>query len=161
MILYISMIILGFVMMEFVAWSNHKYIMHSFLWRWHKDHHTRDREKVTLKELGKTEANRFEKNDLFFVLYAFPAILLMITGLSFNKLTLVFFSIGITLYGAVYFLIHDVVIHRRLPLPCLQNSSNKYLQAVIKAHLAHHRPKSRRDFYNYGLLIFPSKYFND
>lgn len=36
MILNILLLILGFVLMEFVAWLTHKYVMHGFLWRWHK-----------------------------------------------------------------------------------------------------------------------------
>ena len=44
MVLNILMLLIGFSMMEFVAWSNHKYVMHGFLWRWHKDHHVRDRQ---------------------------------------------------------------------------------------------------------------------
>jgi len=31
----------------------------------------------------------------------------------------------------------------------------KYVQAIIKAHLAHHRPRDVNDFRNFGLLIFP------
>ena len=28
-----------FWMMEVVAWSSHKYIMHGWGWGWHRDHH--------------------------------------------------------------------------------------------------------------------------
>ena len=35
-----------FLIMEFVAWAVHKYIMHGFLWSLHKDHHVVDKEKV-------------------------------------------------------------------------------------------------------------------
>ena len=34
-----------FLIMEFVAWAVHKYIMHGFLWSLHKDHHVVDKEK--------------------------------------------------------------------------------------------------------------------
>ncbi len=161
MILNLSMLIIGFAVMEFVAWSNHKYVMHGFLWRWHKDHHTRDRDRVLQQDLKKTEGNRFEKNDYFFIVYALPAIVLMIVGFTLKIYPLVFLSIGITLYGATYFLIHDIAIHERVNFPALQQSKNKYLRAIIRAHVAHHRPKNKKDFHNYGLLIFPSKYFND
>lgn len=153
--------IIGFVFMEFVAWSNHKYIMHGFLWKWHKDHHTRDRDRILLKDLEKTEQNKLEKNDYFFVIYAFPAIVLMIIGFALQIYPLVFLSIGITLYGMTYFLFHDIAIHQRIKFPYLQNSRNKYLRAIIKAHVAHHRPKNKKDFDNFGLLIFSSKYFKD
>ena len=161
MILNIFMLITGFAVMEFVAWSNHKYVMHGFLWRWHKDHHVRDRQKVTQSDLAKTEGNRFEKNDLFFIVYATPAIVLMIVGITLQIMPVLFLSIGITLYGMTYFLIHDVAIHQRLNIPWLLNSKNHYLQAIIRAHIAHHRPKKKTDFYNYGLLLFPKKFLNE
>ena len=39
---WILILILTFLFMEFVAWFSHKYIMHGFLWSWHKDHHKKD-----------------------------------------------------------------------------------------------------------------------
>ena len=34
------LIVLGtFIFMEGVAWFTHKYVMHGFLWSWHKSHH--------------------------------------------------------------------------------------------------------------------------
>ena len=142
--------------MEFVAWSNHKYVMHGFLWKWHKDHHRKDNQKYLPQQ---TEYKRFELNDLFFLLYALPAIFLMIIGFSINFLPFVFISIGITLYGFTYFIIHDIIIHKRLYVPFLENPFNKYIKAIIKAHTAHHLPKNKNDFNNFGLLIFPVNFF--
>jgi beta-carotene 3-hydroxylase len=42
-----------FLIMEFMAWFSHKYIMHGFLWVLHKDHHKKD------------QSSWFERNDLF------------------------------------------------------------------------------------------------
>jgi beta-carotene 3-hydroxylase len=150
------LLILAYFFMEFVAWSNHKYIMHGFLWKWHKDHHRKDHQH-TLPE--KTEDKRFEKNDLFFLVYAIPAILLMIIGFSFQLFTLVYISIGITLYGLTYFIIHDIIIHNRINIPFLRKIPNFYIRAVIMAHTAHHWPKNKKEFDNYGLLVFPFRYF--
>lgn len=144
----ILLIILSFLFMEFVAWSNHKYVMHGFLWSWHKDHHLTD---IASKPV-------FQKNDLFFLIYATPAIILIVAGLSLDKISLIAIGAGITLYGITYFLIHDVVYHQRLPI--FRNSTNFYIKAIKKAHDAHHRPKSVDDFKNFGLLIFPRKFFN-
>jgi len=91
----ILLLILAYFFMEFVAWSNHKYIMHGFLWKWHKDHHRKDHQH-TLPE--KTEDKRFEKNDLFFLIYAIPAILLMIIGFSFQLLPLLYMVSPILLF---------------------------------------------------------------
>jgi beta-carotene 3-hydroxylase len=152
----ISLLIISYFFMEFVAWSNHKYVMHGFLWKWHKDHHRNDHQ-YTLPE--KTEDRRLEKNDLFFLVYAIPAIVLMIIGFSTNYLALVFISMGITLYGLTYFIIHDIIIHKRLNIPFLRNPKNNFIRSVIKAHSAHHWPKSKADFHNFGLLVFPLRFF--
>ena len=141
--------------MEFVAWSTHKYVMHGFLWMWHKDHHRLDGNKYK-SEIA--EEKRFEKNDLFFLVFALPAVILMITGLTFSYYPIVYVSIGITLYGFTYFMIHDVIIHKRIKIPFLQNNQNFLIKAILKAHMAHHMPKTRDDFHNYGLLIFPWRF---
>ena len=56
--LFVSIIIVTFFLMEGVAWAAHKYIMHGFLWYLHEDHHT------------KNPNSFFEKNDYFFVIFA-------------------------------------------------------------------------------------------
>jgi len=144
----ILLILLSFLFMEFVAWSNHKYVMHGFLWSLHRDHHTG------------TNASKpgFQKNDLFFLIYATPAIILIITGFSAVNFNLIAIGAGITLYGITYFAIHDVVIHHRLLI--FKNPDNSYIKAIIKAHGAHHKPATPDDFRNYGLLIFPRRFFN-
>lgn len=154
--LNISLLVLSYFFMEFVAWSNHKYVMHGFLWKWHKDHHRKDRQEY-LPE--KTENRTFEKNDRFFIVYALPAIVLMITGFMFANYSLVYISIGISLYGFTYFVVHDIIIHKRVHVPFLFKNHNFYTKAILRAHTAHHRPKSKTDFQNYGLLIFPSNFF--
>ena len=57
-VLWTSVYLSTFFAMEFVAWFSHKYIMHGFLWVWHKDHHKKEHD------------SWFEMNDLFFVVYA-------------------------------------------------------------------------------------------
>ncbi len=151
------LLISAYLFMEFVAWSNHKFVMHGFLWRWHKDHHVNDQKKVAMNQVS---AHGFEKNDLFFLVYALPAIGLFIAGLWMAKYSMVFIATGITLYGLTYFFIHDILIHERLKLPFLHKLQNRYTKAIINAHLAHHRPKNSIDFSNFGLLIFPKRFYN-
>lgn len=138
----------SFAFMEFVAWSNHKYVMHGFLWSLHKDHHL----------TGIAGKPVLQKNDLFFLIYAIPAIILIIWGLSAGNPYMISAGAGITLYGFTYFIFHDVVYHKRLPL--FKNPQNGYIKAIIKAHDAHHRPKNRTDFNNFGLLVFNKRYFS-
>lgn len=152
------LILFSYLFMEFVAWSNHKYVMHGFLWKWHVDHHRKDHIN-SLPE--KTEDKKLEKNDLFFLVYAIPAIVLMFAGLATGYLPIVYISIGITLYGLTYFVIHDVIIHKRLNISFLHKRHNYLIRAIIKAHTAHHWPKSKNDFHNFGLLIFPRRFFKD
>ncbi len=151
----ILLILAAYLFMEFMAWFTHKYVMHGFLWKWHKDHHRKDGKEYLPQ---KTEEWQFEKNDLFFLIFAIPAMILMITGFIIPIHSLIFISIGITLYGLTYFLIHDIVIHKRLDVARLQKIKNPYLKAVIKAHIDHHNPKSTKGFKNFGLLIFPIQY---
>lgn len=144
----IILIPVSFLFMEFVAWSNHKYLMHRFLWSLHKDHY-----------IGSNASKPgFQKNDLFFLIYATPAIILIITGLSVMNFNLIAIGAGITLYGLTYFAIHDIVIYHRPPI--FKNPDNKYIKAIIRAHGAHHKPVSPKDFKNYGLLVFPRRFFN-
>jgi beta-carotene 3-hydroxylase len=152
----IALLILAYFFMEFVAWSNHKYVMHGFLWKWHKDHHRKDNMQGLPQ---KTEDKRFEKNDLFFLIYAIPALLLMIIGFSIHYLPIVFLGIGITLYGFTYFVIHDIIIHNRIKTSFSINKHNFFVEALIKAHTAHHKPKIKDDFSNFGLLFFPFRFF--
>ena len=150
------LLIVSYFFMEFIAWSNHKYVMHGFLWKWHKDHHINDQKKLALDNM---KFSGFEKNDLFFLIYAIPAIVLMIIGFWNNLFHLVFIAIGISLYGITYFTIHDLIIHQRLRIPFLRNKHGFYTKAILNAHLSHHRPENMRDFKNFGLLIFPVRYF--
>ena len=147
MIMIILLIILAFLFMEFVAWSNHKYVMHGFLWSLHKDHHLTD---IASKPV-------LQKNDLFFLIYATPAIILIITGLALSNSYFLAIGAGITLYGFTYFIFHDVVYHQRLPF--FTNPKSAYIIALKKAHQAHHKPGNLKDFNNYGLLIFSRRYF--
>jgi len=140
---------LSFLFMEFVAWFSHKYVMHGFLWTFHKDHHIKN---------GKTDSF-FEKNDLFFLIYAIPAIILIIAGFAEGIRSMIAIGAGITLYGFTYFFIHDVIIHHRLPVKL--NLKKGYLPALIRAHEAHHFGKNVKDFKNYGLLVFPVRFFNE
>ena len=145
MILINILIVLAtFFFMEFVAWATHKYIMHGFLWVLHKDHHVVNKD------------HTFQKNDMFFLIFAIPSILLIYIGFS-NLSTYFFIGIGILLYGIAYFLVHEVIIHRRLPPP--SQTKSKYIKAIRKAHKIHHKNRGKYHGVNFGMLIVPMKYF--
>jgi beta-carotene 3-hydroxylase len=56
-------------------------------------------------------------------------------------------SIGITAYGAVYFIVHDLYVHRRMKRFPLKL---RFLARVKRAHAVHHRFGGEP----YGLLLF-------
>ena len=134
--------------MEFVAWFTHKYIMHGFLWSIHKDHHVKE------------DKNTFiEHNDSFFIIFATPAIILILISSIYHTPYLLSIGIGITVYGLSYFLVHDVFIHNRLKW--LNKIDNKYFKSIRRAHKIHHKNIFKEDGECFGMLIVPFKYFND
>lgn len=150
MLFKIIIIVITFLIMEFVAWFVHKYIMHGFLWKWHKSHH--------VPHSHNDEKHFFEKNDLFFLVFALPSALGFILSSVYSFLfVLKYVSIGIAIYGLVYFLIHDVYIHQRFKWFKILN--NKYSRAICKAHFAHHKSKIKDNSTSFGLLLVAKKYF--
>lgn len=137
------LVVTAFLFMEFMAWFTHKYVMHGFLWSLHRDHHIRDGRKV-------------EWNDLFAVIFAVPSIVLIYFGVMSPNSYLLSIGIGIMLYGAAYFMFHDVYVHQRIPI--LKSFSNRYLRATVKAHMEHHDPHTH---YNFGFLVAPPKYYRE
>lgn len=134
-----------FILMEGLTWLIHKYVMHGFLWKLHKDHHDHSNQ------------GHFEKNDSFFFIFALPAIALMYAG-SIQQFNFLFYiGIGITIYGFAYFMVHDVFIHQRIKF--LRNSENPYLQAIRRAHKQHHKHISKENGECFGFLWVPVKYF--
>jgi len=142
-IINLLLVMLAFFFMEFMAWFTHKYVMHGFMWFFHKDHHIRDGRKI-------------EWNDIFAVIFAVPSILLIYLGVMTPNSYMLSIGIGIMLYGMAYFMFHDVYVHQRIPV--FKNVSNRYLRATVKAHKQHHNPHAE---YNYGFLIAPMKYYRE
>ena len=137
---------LAFFGMEFMAWFTHKYIMHGLLWSIHEDHH-------------QPRSKRFEKNDLFFLIFAIPSWLCIMLGLIYGASIAVAVGFGIMLYGITYFLVHDVLIHRRFKW--FDNTNNRYFKAIRKAHKIHHKNMKKEQGSCFGMLIVPRKYFID
>ena len=148
-IIFIALCLGAVIMMEFVAWSAHKFLMHGPLWNWHEDHHKKDH----------TSGSWWEKNDRFFLVFATPGITCLFTG-SFTSATWLFpIGLGITIYGAIYFLIHDVYIHRRFKW--FRHLDSKYSRAVLRAHGAHHAKTTKEDCESFGLLAVNSKFLKN
>ena len=143
--LFISITIITFLLMEGVTWLTHKYVMHGFMWYFHEDHHQPRYENI------------FERNDVFFVIFAIPSILLFYFGLEGGLNFKFFIGLGILFYGVAYFLVHDVLIHRRFKW--FSNTKNTYLKGLRKAHKIHHKHLDKEDGECFGMLLVPLKYF--
>ena len=145
-ILYTFITLASVATMEFVAWFAHKYIMHGILWSWHEDHH---------KPHQKT--GFFEKNDRFFLVFAIPSATCYILGSATAHFWLFFVGVGISIYGLIYFLIHDVYIHRRFKW--FKQLDTLYSRAILRAHGSHHAKQTKDNCESFGLLFVHKKYF--
>ena len=143
MLLNISIVVLTFAAMEFVAWFTHKYVLHGWLWWLHKSHHVR-------------HDHALERNDFFFLYYAAIATVFFILG-SKNMDWRFWVATGVTLYGATYFLLHDVFIHQRIRI--FGKTGNRYLKALDMAHKMHHKTQERDGSESFGMLLVPMKYY--
>ncbi|MBD8488692.1 sterol desaturase family protein [Echinicola sp. CAU 1574] len=146
MLFALLFVILGFFLMEISGWFIHKYIMHGLLWRIHRTHHQRSK-------------GAFELNDIFSLLFGSVSIILMVLG--FEQLDYRFWmGLGITIYGAGYFVLHDVLIHRRGKWMKRPNR-NSFFRGIFKAHQAHHANNKKKGTEAFGLLLVPLKYFKE
>lgn len=135
-----------FFFMEFVANFTHRFVMHGFMWYFHEDHHRKT-------------PGFFEKNDIFFIIFALPSILLINIGVFLDYPSLLSIGLGILAYGIGYFLVHEVLIHRRFKF--LDRFRNPYFEGLIAAHQEHHSKTSKEGCTNFGMLYVPIKFFKD
>lgn len=141
-----TVFLISFVVMEFNAWFLHKYVMHGFLWVLHKDHHVPD----------KTRA--YQLNDFFALVFAVPSFLFILSDRLFDLPTLGAIGFGVMAYGAAYFTVHEVIIHRRWTP--FKVPRNPYFRALNSAHKVHHSVLTKEGASNFGMLIVPLRYFS-
>lgn len=166
MLIDMLIVLATIVAMEFVAWISHKYVMHGFGWGWHASHHsphnaTRMAASRSLDDLGPEQvrgstsggAGWFEKNDLFAVVFAGLAIMLIYAGTR-GMWPLQWIGAGMTAYGALYFVAHDGLVHGRWPLRYVPRSG--YLKRLYQAHRLHHAVDGKDDCVSFAFLWAPS-----
>lgn len=141
--LSILVFLLTVLAMEGAAWTAHKYLMHGPMWFLHRDHHVKT-------------PGPMEKNDWFAVMFAAPAILLIWIGVNVWPPALPV-GLGITAYGAIYFIFHDVIVHQRIRLDRLPDWP--YLNRIIEAHRIHHHVRTKEGCVSFGFVITPSPAF--
>jgi beta-carotene 3-hydroxylase len=128
--------------MEFVAWASHKYIMHGFGWAWHRDHH-------------EPHDRLLEKNDLYAVFGAGISIAmfavgspLVMTDRAWEPGTWI--GLGVLVYGIIYTLIHDGLVHQRyfrwVP-------KRGYAKRLVQAHKLHHATIGKEGGVSFGFVV--------
>jgi beta-carotene 3-hydroxylase len=130
----------SFLAMEAVAWAVHKYVMHGWGWGWHRSHH-------------EPRQGWFEANDLYAVIFGALTVGLIWASSQNGHHPLYFVGIGATLYGLAYFILHDVLVHGRLPLRW--RPKRGYLKHLVQAHRMHHAAHGRGGAVSFGFLYAP------
>ncbi|WP_265562679.1 sterol desaturase family protein [Sphingomicrobium arenosum] len=127
--------------MELTAYAVHRWVMHGALgWGWHKSHHE--------KRVG-----MFEKNDLYAVVFAGLAIIMFTVG-AMGPVWLWYVGLGTTIYGILYFIAHDGLVHQRWPFRIVPKKG--YAQRLYQAHRLHHAVDGREGCVSFGFLWAPS-----
>lgn len=145
MIQFLLLTISGFATMEIFSYIVHRYVFHGVLWRVHQTHHT-------------PRKGWFELNDVFSIFFALVAICLMVFAEKPLFASLSFpIGLGITIYGILYFILHDLFTHRRF-LPF--KSQNNILLKIRAAHQKHHQSIEKLGIEPFGLFIFNYKKFS-
>jgi beta-carotene 3-hydroxylase len=137
-----AIVIATILVMEFVAWSSHKYIMHGFGWAWHRDHH-------------EPHDNMFEKNDLYGVvgaamsisMFAFGSPLVMGNS-AWEPATWI--GLGILGYGIIYTVVHDGLVHQRY-FKWVPKSG--YAKRLVQAHKLHHATIGKEGGVSFGFVF--------
>jgi beta-carotene 3-hydroxylase len=137
---FLAWVAAAFIGMEILSYILHRWIFHGILWKIHITHHTK-------------RHGLFEANDLFSFFFTGLAIVLLVVGF-FDPLGSPSFPLGLgmTIYGLLYFTIHDLMTHRRFfPL----SVPTGWIEVVRRAHLAHHQSTDKEGQEPFGLFLFP------
>lgn len=134
--LMILLFLLTLAGMEVFAWAMHRYVMHGWLWDWHRSHH-------------EPRHGVLEKNDLFALVFALPAVALIWIGMHLWTWALPI-GLGVSAYGAVYFFFHDGLVHRRFPTGVAGRS--EFWRRRIQAHRLHHAVREKEGCVSFGFL---------
>lgn len=128
--------------MEGVAWASHRYVMHGFGWGWHRDHH-------------EPHDRLVEKNDLFALVGAGMSITMFALGSPMIRGAAAWepgtwIGVGILIYGIIYTLIHDGLVHQRwfrwVP-------KRGYAKRLLQAHRLHHATIGKEGGVSFGFVF--------
>ncbi|MGF1545298.1 MAG: sterol desaturase family protein [Parvularculaceae bacterium] len=137
---FVAIVVAFVLVMEGVAWLTHRYVMHGFLWSLHKSHH-------------EPRKGPFERNDWFGVVFSIPSIALIYYGVQ-GRPAILAAGVGVLAYGVIYFLYHDVLVHRRIDLGF--RPKRGYFARIVQAHRLHHAVQSKEGCVSFGFIFAPS-----
>lgn len=128
--------------MEGFAYGMHRWVMHGPGWFLHASHHG-------------PRKGLWERNDLFFIIFAIPSILLLAGGVrwgwgDWSTAT----GAGIAAYGAIYLGFHDIIVHGRLQHRYVPRGG--YMKRIVQAHRLHHAVETKHGAVSFGFLLAPS-----
>lgn len=130
------------VAMEPWAAFLHGKVWHSWGYILHESHH-------------QPRSGTFEANDLFALTHAIPAMAMILYGCvgepGLLREAAFGFGLGLSVFGFAYALVHDGLIHERLPVGFLMRSA--FIRRVAAAHKVHHQ----RGEAPYGLFWGPGE----
>jgi len=141
-LLPILIVVATVLAMEGIAWVSHKYVMHGFGWAWHRDHH-------------EPHDGFLEKNDRFALVGAALSIGMFALG---SPLIMgadpwwpgTWIGLGVLLYGVIYTLVHDGLVHQRwfrwVP-------KRGYAKRLVQAHKLHHATIGKEGGVSFGFVI--------
>lgn len=132
----IGIIIASVIGMELFAWWAHKYIMHGWGWGWHRDHH-------------EPHDNTLEKNDLFAVVFGTIVFFMFLAGYYYSA-ALWWTAFGITVYGLIYTLVHDGLVHQRY---WKYVPKRGYAKRLVQAHKLHHATVGKEGGVSFGFVF--------
>jgi len=127
------------VAMEGFAFAFHRHVMHGPGWGWHRSHHEPRRAGL-------------ETNDLYALLFAGLS-LLFFTLLARLWPPLWWVGTGTLVYGLLYAILHDGLVHGRFGFRTSPRSG--YLKRLVQAHRLHHAVKGRDGAVSFGFLYAP------
>ncbi|WP_108662628.1 sterol desaturase family protein [Acuticoccus kandeliae] len=136
-----ALVVLGtVVLMEGVAYATHRWIMHGPLgWGWHRSHH-------------EPHEHVLERNDLYAVVFTILSGFLVAIGMA-GVWPLRQVGIGLMVYGILYFIVHDGLVHQRWPFRVVPRGG--YVKRLVQAHLMHHAVDGRDGCVSFGFLYAP------
>lgn len=108
--------------MEALSYLSHRFVMHRFGIELHRSHH-------------QMNAGGFERNDLYPLMFSAVAVITFAVGASLPSARVLEVAGGVTLYGALYGFVHEVYIHRRIPIV---TGRYRVLELLKRCHRVHH-----------------------